>query len=216
MRKAKRFCSKGHDKSLVGKDQDGSCRKCKHERFIQTYVPRIRKKKQFCVRKHDTFICGRDERGMCFICKEIVQKEYLEKHREEARRNTKQWAIENVEHIRNYREMHKKELLIKANELRRKHPERVRATNIKQATNRNLRIVAWTDWDNIRKIDMECPNGLEVDHYIPLLGTKVSGLHVSWNLQYITSSKNRSKGNRIDLLEASEWYGKILEGANLK
>jgi len=36
----------------------------------------------------------------------------------------------------------------------------------------------------------------EVDHYYPLQGSGVSGLHVENNLQILTRSKNRSKGNK--------------------
>lgn len=36
----------------------------------------------------------------------------------------------------------------------------------------------------------------EVDHYYPLQGDVVSGLHVENNLQILTRSKNRSKGNK--------------------
>lgn len=42
-------------------------------------------------------------------------------------------------------------------------------------------------------------SGFEVDHVIPLNGKDVSGLHVLGNLQVLSKSANRSKGNKTPI-----------------
>lgn len=59
----------------------------------------------------------------------------------------------------------------------------------------------WVDLNEILEVYANCPKGYEVDHIIPLRGSidgrPVTGLHVAYNLQYLTPTQNRKKRHRI-------------------
>lgn len=59
----------------------------------------------------------------------------------------------------------------------------------------------WVSKDALLEVYANCPNGYEVDHIIPIKGVidgrPVCGLHVPWNLQYLTPTENRKKKNKI-------------------
>jgi len=100
----------------------------------------------------------------------------------------------------------------KSKEYRLKDPESARLRNISHY-NRNkkayfyknsirrakkcMATVPWADLAKIKKIYLNCPEGMHVDHIIPLQGEQVSGLHVEYNLQYLTAEKNLKKSNKF-------------------
>ena len=62
----------------------------------------------------------------------------------------------------------------------------------------NQRTPAWTDLAAIQNFYANVPEGHHVDHIVPLLGKKVSGLHVLCNLQYLPGAENCRKNNRFE------------------
>lgn len=69
---------------------------------------------------------------------------------------------------------------------------------VKYKNSKIQRTPSWADLKAIELFYVNCPEGYEVDHIIPLQGKNVSGLHVVENLQYLTVKENRSKSNRFE------------------
>lgn len=55
----------------------------------------------------------------------------------------------------------------------------------------------WADMDKIKEIYLNCPDGYHVDHIYPLNGKNSCGLHVEYNLQYLTVEENLKKSNKV-------------------
>jgi len=237
-----KFCKRGHEIAICGRRKNGECQGCYAEQRNGKkpgVVP-----SNICGKGHDKNITGKYSDNECMECVREHNKEYYRKNKKKERRRKKKWERKNKKKIRHYTktyyDIHKdqiakatkkweerhptyrlkqsrsKKIKIAAKRWKKTHKGIVQAIGIKSQTNRQLRVVAWTDWNKVIKVYKNKPKGKAVDHVIPLCGKKVAGLHVSWNLQYLTKLQNGKKGNRIDLIWASEWYGKILEKAGLK
>ena len=73
--------------------------------------------------------------------------------------------------------------------------EKDREKNARRRAAKLQRTPEWADREAIKEIYYNCPQGMHVDHIIPLQGETVSGLHVPENLQYLTPQENAAKGN---------------------
>ena len=79
---------------------------------------------------------------------------------------------------------------------RGRHKGRINYNTAMRYAAKRERTPPWADKEDIRRIYENCPPGMHVDHIVPLMGDVVSGLHVSWNLQYLTPEENAIKSNK--------------------
>ena len=102
----------------------------------------------------------------------------------------KEWDLANPEKVKETKRLYVSRNL----HLYRAHCAKRRAAKLQ-------RTPPWANLKDIKRFYMNCPEGMEVDHIIPLQGETVSGLHVLKNLQYLTPEQNRSKHNDFPLEE---------------
>jgi len=123
--------------------------------------------------------------------KEIRAEEarrYREKYGDTVRSYRRKWYAENKETWKEYRRNYIKQ-----------NPGFNRAASARHRALILQRTVSWADLGAIKKFYQACPEGLVVDHIIPLRGENVSGLHVLSNLQYLTFEENSRKSNKFDI-----------------
>lgn len=91
-------------------------------------------------------------------------------------------------------EYREKYLARKADQKRRNYDYALHGQNYRARVSQ--RTPKWADMRKIEEIYRQRPEGFHVDHYYPLFGKTVSGLHVAENLRIIPQSENDSKGSK--------------------
>lgn len=173
-----------------------------------------------CIKCDRNDVSFRGNRNVCKICNRIKDKLYkrtLYKERKEEFKNYQKTHRENPE-IREQQRL--KDLL------RSKDPKRIEQQKLWREKNkwrlcantqlrkaRKLqRTPKWLNEEHMKQIDnfyKNRPQGYEVDHIVPFLAVDpitmesiASGLHVPWNLQYLTKLDNIKKKNKYDAINS--------------
>jgi len=127
--------------------------------------------------------------------------EYRRNHKPERAAEARRYRAKYRDKVRTYRRSHyeqNKERLLKYRaDYIKNHPWFNRAASARHRALILMRMPVWANISEIKKIYDGCPDGMVVDHIIPLRGEEASGTHVPCNLQYLTPSLNGKKSNKL-------------------
>lgn len=130
------------------------------------------------------------------------QKKWREENKEYIKEYKKQWAKENKEsnlnRIRKWQKNNPEKHRSYCRKWEQENKHKVREKCRRRQVAKKQGSLDDRFKKEIQEIYRKCPKGYHVDHIIPINGDNVSGLHVPWNLQYLTPEENCKKGNKHD------------------
>ncbi len=127
-----------------------------------------------------------------------AKKDYYLKNYNKIKEYSKNYRLNNQDKLIEYR-LSNKEYQKEYNKIYR--PNNRNLFNAREAKRRAIKLNATPRFANLKKIKeiyLNCPKGYHVDHIIPLQNKNVCGLHVEWNLQYLTANANQKKSNKLN------------------
>lgn len=133
------------------------------------------------------------------------RKWYANNQEKERERNRLQYAM-NIEKERARRrrryELDAESMRASTRKWQKNNAAKARETQIRRKFRKEQRTPAWADIDGMNTFYINRPDGMHVDHIVPLVGRtvegyRVSGLHVLHNLQYLSAEDNLRKNNKM-------------------
>jgi len=138
------------------------------------------------------------------------QRQWVKENPETVRAMQRRWRGENPEKVRatfkKWVQNNPDAYQAALQRYKEKDPDAYRAFRLTSQRNREARklqqMPQWVIYEELLTVYANCPAGMHVDHIIPLRGitfegNPVSGLHLPWNLQFLTPLENSKKHNRM-------------------
>lgn len=133
---------------------------------------------------------------------------WRERNEQRVKNSNAAWRAANDEKHRTYNLNWKLENAERCREVNAKWTKanagKVNATTARRSAAKLRATPSWVDLAEIEKLYIEAARltvetGIphQVDHIYPLRNPSCCGLHVPWNLQILTGTENRKKGNRL-------------------
>jgi hypothetical protein len=139
----------------------------------------------------------------CKTCQKKYDAERFEKNRSKILQQSHDYYVANLEVARAIRALWRAENKAYAKsygvKYRRENPGKELEKSRRYQIAKKNAVPKWITREQISdmiRIYENCPKDCEVDHIVPLQGRNVRGLHVPWNLQYLTVAENRKKSNK--------------------
>jgi hypothetical protein len=129
------------------------------------------------------------------------QKEFYLKNKENIKERDRLYRLSNKDKIKEISRLYRLNNKDKIKKTKRlsslKNPSLIKYHCAKRRAMKLRATPKFANLDKIKEIYKNCPKGYHVDHIVPLNNKNVCGLHVEWNLQYLTPSANISKSNKL-------------------
>lgn len=161
------------------------CNKCKHLKSFDSFYKDVSSKD-----------------GLQAACREC-QKQYVLANKERIKEYQRNWLKANGKGAKrqaNYRKRHGDKYRQDENLWARSKKGRAAEKSSKfraQKANAEPKWLNKQQKQAIKNMYINCPVGHHVDHIVPLRGKNVCGLHVPWNLQYLSIKDNLKKSNKF-------------------